>query len=197
MKRDDEVIAATRRWVERVVMRHNFCPFAHKPFREGRIRYAVCRAGDPEAVAEALLEELLHLSRAPRERIETTLLVTPRAFPDFHDYNDFLDVADALVEQLHLEGEIQIASFHPDYRFADLDPGDVRNYTNRSPYPTFHLIREASIDEARCSHPDVEGIPEANMARLQDMGLERARAELAACREEEAAEGTRREPWKE
>lgn len=183
MVTEAEVVAQTRRWVERIVMRHNFCPFAHKPFRDDVIGYRVCLASSPEAVVEVLIEELLRLRDADRRQLDTSLLITPNCFPDFDDYNQFLDVVDAVIEQLQLEGEIQVASFHPDYQFADLDRDDVRNYTNRSLYPTFHLIREQSIEEARASHPDVGVIPENNMKFLVEMGLDEAQRQLAACKE--------------
>ncbi len=183
MPTEEQIIAQTRKWVKDIVMRHNFCPFAHKPFREERIRYVVSMADQAQGVVEVLLHELMQLRDADRESLETTLLVTPGCFKQFGDYNQFLNVVDELIEQLHLEGEIQVASFHPDYQFADLPADDVRNYTNRSLYPMFHLILESSIDTARESHPDVNGIPEENMKRLVEMGLEEAQRQLALCKE--------------
>ncbi len=183
MVTEAQVVAQTRRWVERVVVRHNFCPFAHQPFRNDTIRYAVCLAERPEAVVERLTQELLLLRDAEPEAVETSILITPNCFADFEEYNQFLDLVDALIGQLQLEGEIQVASFHPDYQFADLPPGDVRNYTNRSLHPMFHLILESSIEAARRHHPDVSAIPEENMRLLAEMGLEEAQRQLAACRE--------------
>ena len=185
MSTEKQVAAQTRKWVQEIVMHHNFCPFAHKPFRNDTIRYSVCMADEPEGVVETFIEELLTLRDGNREELETTILVTPNCFAKFEDYNQFLDIADELIEQLHLEGQIQVASFHPDYQFADLELDDVRNYTNRSLYPTFHLILEDSIDEARESYPDVHVIPENNMKLLAEMGLEEAQRQLAACREVE------------
>ncbi len=178
------VVAETRRWVKEIIMRHNFCPFAHKPFQQGTIRYAVTSSRKPQAVVESLISELLMLRSSDREVSETTLLVTPNCFADFADYNDFLDVVDALIEELHLVGVIQVASFHPDYQFADLDANDVRNYTNRSLYPMFHLILEDSIEHARATHPDVEDIPQINMDLLQKQGLAESQRQLAACQNE-------------
>ncbi len=182
MLNEEQVITQTRQWVQDIVMRHNLCPFAHKPFRNDVIRYHVCMAAQEEAVVEALINEMKRLRDADREKLETTLLVTPNCFHSFDDYNQFLNVVDVLIEQFNLEGVIQVASFHPDYQFADLEPDDVRNYTNRSLHPMFHLILEKSIEEARESYPDVHEIPENNMKLLADMGLEEAQRQLAACR---------------
>ncbi|HGX93491.1 MAG TPA: DUF1415 domain-containing protein [Candidatus Tenderia sp.] len=182
MPTEEQVIAQTRNWVQQIVLRHNFCPFAHQPFRNDTIRYSVNLSSDPEGVVESLIHELTLLRDAERETLETTIVVTPHCFDAFEDYNQFLNVVDELIEQLHLAGEIQVASFHPDYQFADLPADDVRNYTNRSLYPMFHLILESSIEAARTSHPDVGVIPEDNMKLLAEMGLEEAQRQLAACR---------------
>ncbi len=182
MLTEEQVVVQTRRWVQDIVICHNLCPFAHKPFRNDVIRYRVCMAAQEGAIVEALTDEMKQLRDANRKTLETTLLVTPNCFRCFDDYNQFLNVADALIEQFNLEGVIQIASFHPDYQFADLKPDDVRNYTNRSLYPMFHLILEKSIDEARETYPDVHMIPENNMKLLAEMGPEEVQRQLAACR---------------
>ncbi len=182
MLTENQVVAETRHWVKDIVMRHNLCPFAHKPFRDDVIRYHVCMATQEGAVVAALTDEMKQLRDADREKLETTIVVTPNCFQSFDDYNQFLNVVDALIEQFNLEGKIQVASFHPDYQFADLEPDDVRNYTNRSLYPMFHLILEKSIEEARESYPDVHVIPENNMKLLAEMGLKEAQRQLAACR---------------
>jgi len=181
MLTEQDVLEQTRCWVERVVIKNNYCPFAYQPFLNGRIRFASFMEEDLEQLAEQLVSELLMLQEADHEILETTLLVTPNCLYEFDEYNQFLDVVDEVIEQLNLDGIIQVASFHPDYQFADLDADDVRNYTNRSPHPTFHLILEESIEHARETHPDVEGIPERNMAHLQKIGLEQARRELEEC----------------
>lgn len=171
----------TRKWVERIVIKHNFCPFAHKPSRHERIRYVVSKASSEEALINDLNHELILLRDADINQTETTLLIVPNCLQDFHDYNLFLDIADALIQQFNLEGVIQVASFHPNYQFADLDENDVRNYTNRSPHPMFHLILEDSIEKARFSYPNVELIPERNMDFLLNAGLEQTKKELENC----------------
>jgi hypothetical protein len=190
MSDDDFVLAHTRAWVERVVIGLNLCPFAKGPQAKGLVRYALFAGSQPMALLEALEQELRLLAAAPADRLETTLLVHPGALQDFADYNDFLDPVDALLGRLGLEGRIQVASFHPQYRFAGTHADDVANATNRSPYPLLHLIREQSIDRAVAAMPQAESIYEANIATMRRLGTagwtelqERCRAQaLAACR---------------
>ncbi len=177
------VIAQTRSWVKNIVLRHNLCPFAHQPFQKDTIRYVVCEGDDSDMVVESVINELIALRDSDSNVVETSLLITPNCFSDFEDYNEFLNVIDMLVEQFHLEGVIQVASFHPDYQFADLDADDARNYTNRSLYPMFHLILEDSIERARATHPDVHGIPQTNMDLLEKQGLEESKRQLENCRQ--------------
>ncbi len=179
-----QVIDETRRWLKQIVLRHNFCPFAHQPFQQETISYVVSEASTPQAVVDDLIQALLQLREfdANDAARTTTLLITPHCFADFDDYNEFLNVADTVIEQLQLEGIIQTASFHPAYRFADLDADDVRNYTNRSLYPMFHLILEAHITQARATHPDVASIPQTNMDLLEKQGLTETLRQLDACR---------------
>jgi len=165
-------IAETRDWVERVVIGLKLCPFAPAPALKGLIRYVSSDAETPEALLEDLEKELRHLVASPPEEIETTLLIHPRVLQDFHDFNDFLELADELVRMLELEGEIQIASFHPHYQFADTESDDIGNATNRSPYPTLHLLREESIARAVDSFGDTRSISTANLATLERLGLE-------------------------
>lgn len=171
---DDPVIMATREWLAQFVIQHNLCPFAARPFREKRIRYVSYVLDTQDALVDRLIDEILLLEDADPLKLETSLVIVPGMLIDFFEYNQFLDVADALLLQLEVEGIIQIASFHPAYQFADLDGEDVRNYTNRSPYPMFHLIRAASIEQAR-GMTDVEAIPERNMTLLLAMGIEQVR----------------------
>ncbi len=159
-------------------MGYNFCPFAHQPFKHNLIRYAVSGARDETAFIADLTHELLLLRDADKRSIETSLVIAPYCFGDFSRYNQFLDFADVLLAQYQLVGLIQVASFHPAYQFADLSADDVRNYTNRSPYPMLHLIREESVEQARLSHSHIEAIPDANMARLQKIGLSTMAAHL-------------------
>lgn len=168
---DEIVIAATRRWLERAVIGLNLCPFARAPYTKDRVRIVVSPAQDEEALLLDLCEELQRLAATDEVEVETTLLVHPHVLADFLDFNDFLDVADAALEQMNLEGELQIASFHPDYEFADAPLGDAANFTNRSPFPTLHLLRESSIERAVEAVDDTDAIYERNVARLREMGV--------------------------
>lgn len=173
---DADIVAATRRWIERAVIGLNLCPFARAPFAQGRIRFRVSHATEPAALVTDLREELLALQAAKQREFETTLLVHPHTLADFADYNDFLDVADALVRELDLEGEVQVASFHPDYRFADAPANAVENCTNRAPYPTLHLLRESSVDQAIASGVATDAICQRNIETLRNLGLDGWRA---------------------
>jgi hypothetical protein len=162
--------AATRAWVDRAVIGLNLCPFARAVQVKGQVRYVVSEATDAEALVAALCDALQHLADADPDAVDTTLLIHPRVLTDFDDYNDFLDVAEAALEALGLEGVLQVASFHPDYRFAGTEADDITNATNRSPYPTLHLLREASIDKAVAASPEAEAIYERNQATLRALG---------------------------
>jgi hypothetical protein len=166
----DPVIEQTRDWLVRAVIGLNLCPFAKAVHVKQQIRYTVTDAATPEALAHVLRDELALLRDADPARIDTTLLIHPRVLADFLDYNDFLDVADDLLQEMDLEGVIQVASFHPDYQFADSDPDDIENFSNRSPYPTLHLLRESSIDRAVEAFPEAEDIYETNMETLRRLG---------------------------
>ena len=168
----DTVIADTRRWLERAVIGLNLCPFAKAPHAKGQIHYAVCEGDDRQALLTMLRAELQALADASPNESETTLLIAPRGFDDFLDFNDLLDEADALVTALDLDGTLQVAPFHPRFQFAGTDEDDITNATNRAPYPTLHLIREESIDRAVEAFPEAEAIYEANMATLEKLGHE-------------------------
>lgn len=167
---DDEIIAATERWLERAVIGLNLCPFAKAVHVKQQVRYVVSGATTPEALLEQLMEELQRLSDSDPEVVDTTLLIHPFVLTDFLDYNEFLDVADAAVEDMQLDGELQVASFHPQYQFADTDINDIANYTNRAPYPILHLLREESIDRAVAAFPEAEDIFEKNMETMENLG---------------------------
>lgn len=166
----DLAVAETRAWVERAVIGLNLCPFAKAPQVKGLVRYVASKATDAEALLGDLVDELGRLAGTPPERIETTLLIHPRALTDFTAFNDFLDVADSALAALGLDGVLQVASFHPDYRFAGTAADDLGNATNRSPYPTLHLLREASVDRAVAAFPEAEAIIEANIETLRRLG---------------------------
>ena len=168
----DIAIADTVHWLERAVIGLNLCPFAKGPHTKGQIHYAVSEAKGLEGLRDELIEQLQALQALSAEERETTLLIVPHMLRDFLDFNDFLDEADGVLQELDLEGEFQVASFHPDFQFADTDPDDITNHTNRSPYPTLHLIREASIDRAVEAFPQAEMIYEANMATMEKLGHE-------------------------
>ncbi len=163
-------IADTRRWLERAVIGLNLCPFAKAVHAKRQVRYVLSEASTPEALLEQLGEELVLLRDTPAEQVDTTLIVHPGVLQDFLDYNDFLALADDLVAQLGLEGELQVASFHPQYQFAGSEPDDVANFTNRAPHPTLHLLREASVERAVAAYPDPDVIVDRNIATLRDLG---------------------------
>ena len=152
----------------------NLCPFARRELDSGRVRFHCSRAETAEGLMLDLQDELLLLAREPD--IETTVLVHPGVLAVFSDYLDFLELADALLEQGGWQGEFQIASFHPDYQFEGAGPDDVENYSNRSPYPMLHLLREASLELAIDSHPDTAEIPRRNIELLRSKGLEEVKA---------------------
>ncbi|KND60209.1 hypothetical protein BVER_00196 [Candidatus Burkholderia verschuerenii] len=166
----DEVIAATEHWLTRAVIGLNLCPFAKSVHVKGQIRYVVSEARGVEDVVVELTDELRLLRDSDPQKLDTTLFITPDAFADFADYNDALFFAERLLDQLKLAGELQIASFHPDYRFEGTEPDDLSNYTNRAPYPIFHLLREASIDRAVAAFPDAADIYERNIETLERLG---------------------------
>lgn len=167
---DDQVIAATTGWVERAVIGLNLCPFAKAVQVKGQVRYVVSPATTVEALLEQLMNELQLLSDTDPEVTDTTLLIHPFVLNDFLDYNEFLDIADAAIEDMQLDGELQIASFHPDYQFADTDYNDIGNFTNRSPYPILQLLREDSIDRAVDAFPEAEAIFEKNIETMEKLG---------------------------
>ena len=164
------VIADTVEWLEKAVIGLNLCPFAKAVHVKQQIRYVVSAATTPEALLEELVKELELLAEASPEKVEMTLLMHPQVLQDFMDYNDFLDVADAAIEELQLDGILQVASFHPDYQFDETHIDDVENFSNRSPYPTLHLLREDSIDAAVAAFPDAGEIYERNIETLKALG---------------------------
>jgi hypothetical protein len=166
-----DVVETTRRWLEKAVIGLNLCPFAKAVHVKNQIRYAVSDARNVEELHRDLIAELDILQRSAPEEIDTTLLIHPWVLSDFLDYNDFLAVADATLEEAGRDGEIQIASFHPNYQFAEAQADDIENYTNRSPYPILHLLRETSIDRAVAAFPDASKIFTRNMETMRKLGL--------------------------
>ncbi|WP_447729514.1 DUF1415 domain-containing protein [Pseudoxanthomonas suwonensis] len=174
-----KVLADTRRWLEKAVIGLNLCPFAKAVYVKEQVRFVVSDATTPEQLVEQLGEELVLLRDTPAGQVDTTLLVHPLVLGDFLDFNDFLDQADALVEALELDGVLQVASFHPDYQFADSRPDDIENYSNRAPYPILHLLREDSVSRAVDAYPEADVIVERNYATLRKLGHEGWRRLLA------------------
>lgn len=172
-------IAATRTWLERAVIGLNLCPFAKAVYVKDQVRFVLSDATTAEALVEQLAEELLLLRDTPAAQIDTTLIIHPQVLTDFLDYNDFLDNADAAVEALDLGGILQVASFHPDYQFDGTAADDPSNFTNRSPYPTLHLLREDSVERAVAAFPDPDVIVERNIATLDKLGADGFRRLLA------------------
>lgn len=162
----------TRAWLERAVIGLNLCPFAKSVHVKGQVHYIVSGAQDAAALRGELVQALQDLDAADPQLRETTLLVAPLCLTDFLDFNDFLGDAEQVLADLGLEGEIQIASFHPQYQFAGTSNDDITNFTNRSPYPTLHLLRESSIDRAVDVFPDPQQIVDANMNTLRELGLQ-------------------------
>jgi hypothetical protein len=166
----DEIILATRRWLEKSVIGLNLCPFAEGPYRGNRVRFFVSEQRSASGLLEELHSELKSLEAVDPQACETALLIHPWVLNDFIEYNDFLEVCDGVVAELGLEGTLQVASFHPQYQFADSQPGDIENYTNRSPYPMLHLLREASVERAIAATGDTTQIYLRNMRTLRALG---------------------------
>jgi hypothetical protein len=175
-------IAQTRAWVRRAVVGLNLCPFAKAPFAKEQVRYVLSAATDAEALLAQLIAELHALADADPVVTETTLLISPHVLTDFLDFNDFLERADRAVDDAGLAGVLQVASFHPQYQFAGTGSDDVTNATNRSPYPTLHLLREDSIDRAVAAFPEAEAIFEANIRTLEALGADGWTDLQAQCR---------------
>jgi hypothetical protein len=167
-----DVETATRNWIERAVIGLNLCPFARAVYVKNQVRVVVSTARHLDAFLDDLDRELDLLANTPAEEVDTTLLVHPTLFPDFEVFNDFLNVVDDVVIEHELEGVIQVAPFHPQFQFDGTAPDDVTNCTNRSPYPTLHLLREASVERAVATEGgDAEAIIERNLATLRQLGF--------------------------
>ncbi|MDY0273323.1 MAG: DUF1415 domain-containing protein [Advenella sp.] len=166
------ILGKTKRWVEKAVIGLNLCPFAKSVYVKNQVRIAVTGAETVKELHQVLAQECENLIEADPEVLDTCLLVVPHVFEDFYDFNDFLDIAELTLEELELVGELQIASFHPDYQFADTEPDDISNYTNRSPYPILHLIRESSLDNATQQYPDASAIFDSNIEKVTQLGVD-------------------------
>jgi hypothetical protein len=162
----EQAVALVRQWIEQVVVGLNLCPFARGPWSRGEIRLVVCEETQETAILDWMSAELRQLADRPRQQVETTVIVLTRGLRDFLDYNDFLELAEERLDAEGWEGGVQLASFHPDYQFAETEAGDPGNLTNRAPYPLLHLLREESVSEAVDATPDPEEIPRRNIARM-------------------------------
>lgn len=169
---DTEIIEATRHWLEKAVIGLNLCPFAKSVYVKNQVRFVVSHAPHIDALLEELERELQLLDDTDPEEVDTTLLIHPDILTDFLDYNDFLDIADDVVEELGYAGTLQVASFHPDYQFEGSEQDDIENFTNRAPYPTLHLLRESSIDRAVEAFPEADAIYEKNIETMKQLGHE-------------------------
>lgn len=181
MSEKQPCLTATENWVKQVIMAHNLCPFARREVMRASIRYIAIEVLKPKAVLKALLAEYALLDKQPG--IETTLVVLPRGFDDFHAYLDLVDRASEALFEHGYEGVYQLASFHPDYCFDGEPEDDPANYTNRSPYPALHIIREASMEKALANYAEPEAIPERNIAFARDKGSGFFIHLLAGCHE--------------
>lgn len=169
---DAAVVAAMRMWVEKAVIGLNLCPFARAVYVRDQVRFVVSRAPHLDGFLETLDTELDFLASADPEKIDTTLLVAPELFADFEIFNEVVGIAEEAVLEHDLEGVLQVASFHPQFQFDGVPPDDITNYTNRAPFPTLHLIREASLERALANVPDPDTIYQRNIALMREMGLD-------------------------
>ncbi|NIC40484.1 DUF1415 domain-containing protein [Aquabacterium sp. A08] len=169
---DEQVLADTRRWIERAVIGLNLCPFAKAVYVKNQVRLVVSRARHLDGFLDDLDRELELLKNTPAEVVDTTLLIHPTLFPDFLVFNDLLDVVDEVLEEHELDGVLQVAPFHPDFQFEGTEPDDVTNATNRAPYPTLHLLREDSVERATASGDSADTIVARNLDTLRRLGAE-------------------------
>lgn len=175
----DPIIQATKNWVERFVIKLNLCPFAKAEIKNNRVRFKLSNAATEVALLQQLQDELNHLNS--HQGIETTLLIHPNVLSEFHAYNDFLEHCDDLLDDMQLDGIYQIASFHPQYQFADTHIDDAENYSNRSPYPMLHILREKSLEAAISRYPNVDNIPLTNIKTLNKLGASECASRLKHC----------------
>lgn len=180
MLSDDEfIIQHSENWIRSFIIRYNICPFAKREVERQSLRMHVCRANKIEQALEQLIAEMQRLDSDPN--IETTLLIFPSLLNDFFDYLDFVELSELLMVEQGYEGIYQLATFHPLYCFAEVDFDDSSNYTNRSPYPMIHLLREASVEKAIAYYGDTEKIPETNIKTMHQLGIEAIKKIIAGC----------------
>lgn len=179
MAEDEAIIQQTRNWIRSFIVKFNICPFAKKELNRGSLRLQLAR---PEKIEQGLEELIMELALLDKQTsIETTLLIYPDLFRDFFHYLDFVNLAEHLLIESGYEGIYQLASFHPEYCFADVDFDDVSNYTNRSPYPMIHILREDSVEKAIAYYGNTDKIPEKNIATMHQLGKEAIEQILENC----------------
>ena len=169
---DEQVLIQTKHWLEKAVIGLNLCPFAKAVHVKNQVRLVVSHARHADDLLEELDRELDLLVATPATEIDTTLLIHPTLFEDFLDFNDFLEVAEGVVDEHELDGVVQLASFHPQFQFDGTEPDDIGNYTNRAPFAMLHLLREESVERAVEAFPEAESIFEQNIATLEKLGSE-------------------------
>ena len=179
IENEEQVVLAVRKWVETLVVGMNLCPFAKRELVKNRVRFVATAATTEEQLLQVLRAELELLNTD--SAIETTLLIHPDVLQNFYDFNDFLHDADSLLVEMEEEGIYQIASFHPDYQFGGTSPSDAENYTNRSPYPVLHLLREDSLERVIADYPNVDDIPQRNIELMNELGRDKLQALLKSC----------------
>lgn len=185
MKTDsvEVIVAETQCWIEKMVIGFNLCPFARKPYESGQVRVTVSTAVDEETLLVDFQNEITRLQETDASELETTVLIHPYVLSDFIQYNDFLNVIDHYLQLSQLSGVFQVASLHPEYQFADVDANDLGNYTNRSPYPILHILREESVERAIAAYARPDKIPERNIRKLKELGIDVIESTLRSCKE--------------
>ena len=169
---DEEILSKTRHWLEKAVIGLNLCPFAKAVYVKNQMRLVVSHARHADDLLEELDRELDLLVATPVEELETTLLIHASLFEEFLDFNDFLEIAEGVVDEHGLDGVVQLASFHPQFQFEGTEPDDIGNFTNRAPFAILHLLREESVGRAVETYPEVDTIYQNNIKTMQKLGHE-------------------------
>ena len=170
MNQNDKIIQITHKWFETFVLGLNLCPFARHPYKNDKVRFVVFEGDNLEKLTELVVQEMDYLEKVSPAVCETTLVILRDSLSDFQEYLDYLEVAEYVLEQLELSLVFQVASFHPDYQFDETLPNDAENYTNRSPYPMLHILREDSVERAIEAYPEVGDIPATNIETMNQLG---------------------------
>lgn len=175
-KSDEQITQQVSHWLSKIVIGLNLCPFAKAPFNKGQVKFIVTRSDSDDALVQVLSDALNQLAETPVSETETTILIVPNWLQSFDDYNQFLDLADDVIVANQLEGILQVASFHPNYQFAETDTDAAENFSNRSPFPLLHLLREDSVEKALNSEQGADDIVQRNIATLNALGVEKIKS---------------------